>query len=145
MRERKKEGREIRKKKKTNLKIIETNKDKYVVDTVPDLCCYYGKVNVWLHNSWDPGFRGHTILLGWPKSSFRFFHNILQEKFKDCFGQSNTYIHTMNRRYSHPKKYWSLIKDNKDVGQEKSGIIQYKTGSLGVKARLEIESRKSDF
>ena len=46
MRERKKEGREIRKKEKTNLKIIETNKDKYVVDTIPDLCCYYGKVNV---------------------------------------------------------------------------------------------------
>ena len=104
MRERKKEGREI-KKEKANLKIIATNQDKCVVDAMPDLCCYYGKVNVWLHNRWDPGFSDHTKLLGWPKSSFGFFHNILQEKLKECFGQSNTYIHTRNRRYSHPKKY----------------------------------------
>ena len=30
-----------------------------------------------------------TILLGWPKSSFRFLHNILQKNLKKLFGQVN--------------------------------------------------------
>ena len=37
------------------------------------------------------------------------------------------------------------VKENKDVGQEKSGVIQHKIGSLRVKERLEIGSRNSDF
>lgn len=46
------------------------------------------------------------------------------------------------------KKNWSLIKEeNKDIGQEKSTVIQCKAGSLSnrVKERLEIGSWNSDF
>ena len=41
-------------------------------------------------------------ILGWPKTSFTFFHNILQKTLSEIFGQPNIYIYIYKIRSDQP-------------------------------------------
>ena len=131
MRERKKEGREI-KKEKANLKIIATNQDK-CVDAMPDLCCYYAEwmfgfiivgtlglvttLNYWV---------GQKVHLGFSITSYRKnWRNVLANPIH-IFTQGTEGIAIQRNIEVKLKKIRMLGKKNQELSNTKLDHLEWK-------------------